>query len=101
MFEFVKQILVSIVVFYGCNVLNVNPLKCFSMNYEECKIRPETINTNSDEPSFYTCSIKISKCSGSWNNINDPYSKLYVPDVVKNMNTRVFTLGQEQMKQDT
>ena len=65
MFEFVKQILVSIVVLYGCNVLNVNPLKCFSMNYEECKIRPETINTNSDEPSFYTCSIKISKCSGS------------------------------------
>ena len=59
------------------------------------------MNTNSDEPSFYPYSIKISKCSGSWNNINDPYSKLYVPDVVKNMNTRVFTLGQEQMKQDT
>ena len=101
MFEFVKQILVSVVVFYGCNVLNVNPLKCFSINYEECKIRPEIINTNSDEPSFYPYSIKISKCSGSWNNIDDPYSKLYVPDVVKNMSTRVFTLGQEQMKQDT
>ena len=101
MFEFGKQILVSVVVFYGCNVLNVNPLKCFSINYEECKIRPEIINTNSDEPSFYPYSIKISKCSGSWNNINYPYSKLYVPDVVKNMNTRVFTLGQEQMKQDT
>ena len=25
--------------FFGCNVLNVNPLKCVSMNNQECKLR--------------------------------------------------------------
>ena len=32
------------------------------------------------------------KCSGSCNNINDPYAKLCVPNVVKNINVRVFNL---------
>ena len=53
------------------------------MNNQECKVRPEVININSNEPSFYHYSVRISKCSGSCNNINDPYAKLYVPDVVK------------------
>ena len=35
---------------------------------------------------FFPFSIKTSKCSGSCNNINEPYAKLYVPDVVKNGN---------------
>ena len=34
--------------------------------------RPEIINANSNEPVFYSFSIKTSKCSGSCNNINDP-----------------------------
>ena len=57
-----------------------------------CKVRPENVNVNSNEPLFHPFSIKISKCSGSCNNINDPYAKLCVPDVVKNMNMKVFNL---------
>ena len=60
------------------------------MNNQDCKVRPEIININSNEPSFYPYSVKISKCSGSCNNINDPYAKLCVSDVVKNMNVKVF-----------
>ena len=33
-----------------------------------------------------------SQCSGSCNNINDTFAKLCVPDVVKEMNVRVFNL---------
>ena len=55
------------------------------MTNKECKVRPEIINVNSDEPVFYPFSIKTSKCSGSCNNINDPYAKMCVPDVVKNL----------------
>ena len=51
------------------------------MKNQECKVRPEIINVN--EPVFYHFSIKTSKCSGSYNNINDPYAKMCVPDVVK------------------
>ena len=41
---------------------------------------------------FYLFSIKVNKCSGSCNNINDPYAKLCVPNVVKNTNAKVFNL---------
>ena len=51
------------------------------MNNQECKIRPEIININSNEPLFYPYSIKIEKCSGSCNNINDAYAKICVSDV--------------------
>ena len=47
---------------------------------------------NSNGPSFYHYSVKISKCSGIYNNINDPYPKLCVPDLVRNMNVNVFNL---------
>ena len=70
----------------------VNPLECVSVNNQECKIRPEVVNVNSNEPLFYPFSIKTSKYSGSRNNINDPYAKLCVPDVVKNLNIKVFKL---------
>ena len=36
--------------------------------------------------------MKINKCSRSCNNINDPFAKLCVPDVVKNINVKVFNL---------
>ena len=62
------------------------------MNNQECKIRLKKINITSNEPSCYSYSVKISKCSGSCNNINDPYAKLCVPNVVKNMNVKIFNL---------
>ena len=39
--------------FFGSNLSNVNPLKCISMSIQECKIRPEIVNVNTDEPTFY------------------------------------------------
>ena len=62
------------------------------MKNQECKIRPEIINVNSNEPIFYLFSIKTSKCSGSCNNINNPYAKICVPDVIKDLNVKVFNL---------
>ena len=62
------------------------------MKNQECKVRPEIINVNSNEPVFYPFSIKASKCSGSCNNINNPYAKLCVPDAVKDLNVKVFNL---------
>ena len=72
MFGFVKQIFVSTMMFFDCSLSSVNPLECVSMNNQECKVRPEIVNVNSDEPVFFPVSIRTSKCSGSSNNINDP-----------------------------
>ena len=39
-----KQILIQAMMLFGCNLSKVNPLKCISMNNQECKIRPEIVN---------------------------------------------------------
>ena len=62
------------------------------MNNQQCKVRPETVNINIDEPVFFPFSIRVSKCSRSCNSINDLHAKLCVPDVVQNLNAKVFNL---------
>ena len=71
---------------------NGNSLKCISMNNQKCKIRPEIVSINSDEPTFYPYSVETNKCSGSCNNVNDLYAKICIPDLVKNINLKVFNL---------
>ena len=82
MFGFVKKVF-----FVGLTILSsfpsVNSLSCILMNNQECKVRPQIVNFNSDEPVFFPFSIKTSKCSSSCNNINHPYAKICVPDVKK------------------
>ena len=82
--------------FAGLSILssftNANSLSCISMNNQECKTRPQVLNVNGDELVFFLFSIKTSKCSDSCNNINYPYAKICVPDVVKNVNAKVFNL---------
>ena len=91
MFRFIKQIFVSSLMFLD-SLSSVNPLGCVSMNHQECKLRPEIVNVNSNGPLFYPFSIKTSKCSGKCNNINDPYGKLCIPDVFKNLIIEDFNL---------
>ena len=59
---------------------------------QACKARLEIFNDNNNNPVFYPFSIKTSKCSGSCNDISGPYAKICVPDVVKNLNLKVFNL---------
>ena len=62
------------------------------MKNQASKARPEIFNVNSNNPVFYPFSIKTSKCSGNRNNINDPYAKICVLDVVKDLNVKVLNL---------
>ena len=68
------------------------------MNNQECKIRPEIININTNEPLFYPYSIKINRCKGSCNTISDLYTKICVPDQIKNTNVKVFNLMSRTIK---
>ena len=91
MFGFIKKIFLT-----GLTVLSSltskTSLGCISINNQECKVRPEIVNFNSNEPVFYPFSIKTSKWSGSCNNINDPFAEMCVLDVVKNLNFKLFNL---------
>ena len=84
MIKFKKTVFFTAMTFFS-----YNSLKCISMNNQECR---KTIDINRNESLFYAYSILINKCRVSWNNINDPYAKLCVPDVAKNINIKVFNL---------
>ena len=88
-FRFVKKVF-----FLGFTILSnfTNALDCISIKNQECKIRPEIININSNNPIFYPFSIKINKFSGNCNNIDNPYARICVPDIIKNLNFKVFNL---------
>ena len=53
MFEFIKKTFVVTMSFFSCNASNAISLKCVSINNQECRIRPEIININSNKPIFY------------------------------------------------
>ena len=75
---------------FGFNLLSVITLKCISMKNQECKVREEVINNNANNLVFYPFNVKVNKYSGSCNNINDPYTRLCVTNVVKNITAKVF-----------
>ena len=62
------------------------------MNNQECRIRPQIVHFNGDDTVIFPFSIKTSKCSGSCDDFNNPYAKLCLRDVVKNLNIKVFNL---------
>ena len=50
MFGFIKICFFTTMMFFGCNLSSINPLKSISLNNQECKVRPKIVNFNSDEP---------------------------------------------------
>ena len=72
--------------------MNAIPLNCISMKNQERKTSAQVTNVNSNNPIFYPFSIKTSKCSGNCNNINYPYTKICIPDIIKNLNVKVINL---------
>ena len=62
------------------------------MKNQVCKTRPKVININSNNLIFYHSNIKIKKCRGNCNNINNPYAKICHAYVVKDLNVNVFNL---------
>ena len=92
MFGFIKKVFFTAMTVFSFNPLNIYSLECVLMNNQERKIRTKIVDINDNKPTFYPYSIKINKCCRSCNTINDPYAKLCVPDVVKNINVKIFNL---------
>ena len=90
MFRFVKKSFAVIMTFF--NLSCVNSLECVSMNNQVCKVRPTIININSNEPVFYHYIIRVHKCGGDCNNMNNQYAKTCIRDIAKNSNIKVFNL---------
>ena len=93
-FRFVKKVIFLGLTFLSnfTNALNAISLDCISMKNQECKTSPKVINIYSNNPVFYPFRIKIIKCSGNCNNINNLYAKNCFSDVMKDFNVKVFNL---------
>ena len=89
MFVFIKKIFYIGSLFLS-RLVSTTPLSCISIKSQEFKVRPKIINSNN--PIFYPFSININKCSGNCNNINNPYAKICLPDVTKDLNVKVFNI---------
>ena len=88
-FSFVQKVF-----FIGLTVLSniTNALECISIKNQQCKVRPNIVDVSSNNPIFYPFSVKVKRCSGNCNNINNPYARICVSDSVKNLNVKVFNL---------
>ena len=93
MFGFIKKMFIAAMTFVGCGALiSSSPLKCVSISNQECNVKSAMVNINSNEPLFYPYSVLVNKCSGNCDDIDNPYAILCFPDVVKNINIKVFNL---------
>ena len=74
------------------NILKVNALECLSVINQECKPRPKILDVNEGigEALFYPYNVQVNKCSGSCNTLEDPVARLCVPNIIKNVNMKVY-----------
>ena len=84
MFGFIKRSFFTRLAFL-LTLASANTLSCISMSNQKCE-------ANGDDPVFFSFRIKTSQCSGSSYNINNPFAKLCVTDIVKNLNVKVCNI---------
>ena len=75
------------------NMVAVKALECLSIVNQQCMPRPKILDVNAvSEPVYYPYRVLTNKCSGSGNDINNPMAKICVPEVIKNVNMKVYNL---------
>ena len=92
MFGIMKKAYISALGFFSYNILLTNFLKCYSLDNQVCKIRPEIINVNNKELIFYPYKIKMNRCVGGCNTIDDPYGKTCFANDIENIGLKVCNL---------
>ena len=81
MFRLIKKVLILVL------ISTVNSLKCISLKNQECKVREVVVES---EHITFPYDIKVNRCSGSCNNITNPYAKVCIPDIIKNVTVKMF-----------
>ena len=76
MLVFIKKVFCVWSLFLS-RLVSTSPLNCISIKNQEYKVRHEIVDINSNNPIFYPFNIKINKCSGNCNNINNPYANIW------------------------
>ena len=73
-----------------------NHTKCISLSNEKCQTQPTFINLHSNEYSqefhYYQFAVKLDRCVGSCNTLNDLSNKVCIPDKTESLNLSMFSM---------
>ena len=73
-------------------IIKTKALECVSVINQKCMPRPKILDVNEGvgEALFYPYNVLVNKCSGSCNTLDNPMTKLCVPNVIKRVNMQVY-----------
>ena len=74
------------------SILNLNTSEFLSVINQKCMPRPKILDVNEgvSEALFYPYNVLVNRCSGSCNTLDDPMTKLCVPNIIKRINMKVY-----------
>ena len=62
--------------------------KCISLKNQECKVRKKIVNSDC---MTFLCKIRVNKCVESCIDVDNPYFKVCLPDIVKSVSVKVMS----------
>ena len=79
------------------NIIKTKALERVSVVNQKCMPRPKILDVNEGvgEALFYPYNVLVNKCSGSCNTLNNPMSKICVPNIIKGINMQVYNFFNE------
>ena len=93
MFGIIKKLFI---VLLNNIVRRSNHTKCISLSNQKCMTQPTLIsldtNDNSQEFHYYPFTVKLDRCVGSCNTLNDLSNKVCVPNKTEDLNLSVFNM---------
>ena len=93
MFGFIKKIFIGLLT----GIVNgSNHTKIVSISNQKCMIQPTLINLHPSEYSQefhnYPFAVKLDRCVGSCNTLNNLSNKVYVPNKTEDLNLSIFNI---------
>ena len=93
MFGLIKKIFIGLLTGIGNRS---NHTKCISWSNQKCMTQPTLINLYSNEYSqefhYYPFAVKLDRCVGSCNTLNDLSNKVCIPNKTEDLNLSVFNM---------
>ena len=73
-----------------------NPINCVLLSNKNCMTQPTIINLHPNECSqefhYYLFAVKLDRCLGRCNTLNDLSNKVCVPNKTEDLNLSVFSM---------
>ena len=89
MFKLIKKVMTLVLM--SVSSLSQN---CLLLKNQECKVRIIVID---NDYMTFPYKIKVDKCVGSCNDVENSYFKVCTPDIAKNISVKIFDLISQKM----